>query len=436
MNETSLEVLLALLLVLLVCSAYFSASETAMMSLNRYRLRHLAKQHHKGALRTSRLLANPDRLIGVILIGNNFVNILASSIATVIAIRLWGDAGVLLATAILTVLILIFSEVTPKTVATLYPEQIAYPSSVLLQGLLKLLYPLVWLVSWISSSLLRLCGLRTQPGPDFHLSTEELRTVVDESARKIPRQRQDMLLNVLDLEKVTVNDIMVTRNDVVGIDIDEDMDDILNTLAHSSHTRLPVYNRDLNNVVGILHIRNAARLMVMEAPNKAELLQLTREPYFVPESTPLPTQLVNFQKQQRRIALVVDEYGDVKGIVTLEDILEEIVGNFTSNLSEETTDIHPQADGSYLIDGSTSIREINRSLGWSLPTDGPKTLSGLLTELLESIPDNHVGIRLPGHCAEIIQVKDNIIKTVRMWTLEDTRNDNDDLAEIQANLYD
>lgn len=436
MNHASLEVLFAALLLLLVCSAYFSASETAMMSLNRYRLRHLAKQQHKGALRASRLLANPDRLIGVILIGNNFVNILASSIATIIAIRLWGDAGVLVATGLLTITILIFSEVTPKTVAALHPEKIAYPSSIVLQLLQRLLHPLVWLVSSISNGLLKLCGVQTQSGHDFHLSTEELRTVVDESAKEIPRQRQDMLLNVLDLEKVTVNDIMITRNDVVGIDIDDDMDDILHTLSNSSHTRLPVYNRDLNNVVGILHIRNAARLMVMDEPNKAELLQQTREPYFVPESTPLTTQLVNFQKQKRRIALVVDEYGDVKGIVTLEDILEEIVGNFTTNLSEETTDIHPQGDGSYYIDGGASIRDINRTLGWNLSTEGPRTLSGLLTELLESIPDNHVGIRLPGYCAEIIQVKDNIIKTVRMWPVAGEPQGDEDLSEIQANTHD
>ncbi len=436
MNDASLEFLFITLALLLVCSAFFSGSETAMMSLNRYRLRHLAKQQHKGALRAQRLLSNPDRLIGLILIGNNFVNILASSIATILAIRLWGDAGVLIVTAMLTIVILICSEVTPKTIAALYPERIAFPASVALLWLLKVLHPLVYMVSAASNAILRLFGIRAQPGHDFHLSTEELRTVVDESARKIPRQRQDMLLNVLDLEKVTVNDIMVTRNDVTGIDIDEDIDDILHTLAHSSHTRLPVYNRDLNNVVGILHIRNAVRLMVMDEPNKAELLQLTREPYFVPESTPLTTQLVHFQKEQRRIALVVDEYGDVKGIVTLEDILEEIVGNFTSNLSEETTDIHPQPDGSYLIDGGTSIREINRTLGWKLPTDGPKTLSGLLTELLESIPDNHVGIRLPGHCVEIIQVQDNIIKTVRIWALAAARDGDEDLSEIQANSYD
>ena len=435
MNHASLEVLTISMDLLLICSAYLSGSETAMMSLNRYRLRHLVKQHHKGALRAQRLLENPDRLIGVILIGNNFVNILASSIATIIAIRLWGDAGVLIATAGLTIAILIFSEVTPKTVAALHPEKIAFPSSIILLWLLKALHPLVSLVSAVSNSILKLCGVQSQGVHDIHLSTEELRTVVDESSRKIPRQRQDMLLNVLDLEKVTVNDIMVTRNDVMGIDIEQDIGDILQTLSNSSHTRLPVYNHDLNNVMGILHIRNAARLMVMDEPNKAELLQLTREPYFVPESTPLTTQLVHFQKEKRRIALVVDEYGDVKGIVTLEDILEEIVGNFTSNLSEATTDIHPQPDGSYLIDGGTSIREINRTLDWQLPTDGPKTLSGLLTEQLESIPENHVGIRLPGHCAEIIQVKDNIIKSVRIWHVAPHRDDADH-NEIQANNFD
>ncbi len=434
MNDYSLEFLFVALIVLIACSAYFSASETAMMSLNRYRLRHLAKQKHQGALRASRLLANPDRLIGVILIGNNFVNILASAIGTIIAIRLWGDNGIILSTIILTMVILIFGEVTPKTLAALHPEKIAYPSSLLLGWLQKLLYPLVLIVSSVSNALVRLLGFDAAPGNDHHLSTEKLRSVVHDSARQISRQRQDMLLNVLDLEKVTVNDIMIPRNDVVGIDLEDSMDEILQTLSNSSHTRLPVYKRDINHVVGILHVRNAARLMVMAEPTKDELMQLTRETYFVPESTPLTTQLVNFQKEKRRIALVVDEYGDVKGVITLEDILEEIVGNFTTNLSEETTDIHPQEDGSYLIEGSASIRDINRTLDWSLPTDGPKTLSGLLTEMLESIPDNHVGIRLPEHCVEIIQVKDNIIKTVRMWAL--SPDEVEDHNEMQANTLD
>ena len=384
-------------------------------------------------MRAARLLENPDRLIGVILIGNNFVNIMASSLATIIAIRLWGDSGIFVSTILLTAIILIFAEVTPKTIAALHPELIAYPSSLLLIWLQKIFHPLVWLVGTVSNFLVKLLGFEVSPGNNHHLSTEELRTVVDESSASMPLQRQNMLLNVLDLEKVTVNDIMVPRNEVVGIDLDDDIEEIIESLMNSSHTRIPVYNKDLNNVVGILHMRNITRLMKTEEPNKAELMQLTRDAYFVPESTPLTTQLVNFQKQKRRIAIVVDEYGDVKGIVTLEDILEEIVGNFTTNLSEETSDIHPQPDGSFLIDGSTSIRDINRALDWDLPIDGPKTINGLLTELLESIPDNNVGIRLPFHCAEIIHVKDNMIKTVRMWAHEP---EEDDSSEIQANLFD
>jgi Mg2+/Co2+ transporter CorB len=433
-SDASLEVLFFALIVLLVCSAYFSASETAMMSLNRYRLRHLVKHRHKGAMRAGELLKNPDSLIGVILIGNNFVNVLASSIATIIALRLWGEAGILIATALLTFVILIFGEITPKTIAALHPEKIAYPSSLLLTWLLKVLRPVVWLVGTVSNTLVRLLRMSKSADDSHHLSTDELRTVVDESGRSLSRQRHGMLLNVIDLEKVTVNDIMVPRNEVTGIDLEDDMSDIMQLIVNSQHTRLPVYKKDLNNVIGILHMRGAARLIRMPEVNKAELLQLTAEAYFIPESTPLPTQLVNFQKQKQRIAIVVDEYGDVKGIVALEDILEEIVGNFTTNLSEATTDIHPQDDGSYLIDGATNIREINRVLDWDLPTDGPKTLNGLLTEFLESIPEPHVGIRLPYHRAEIVQVKDNMIKTVRMWAVEPESER--DLTEIQAHIHD
>lgn len=434
MSDASLELLFFLLVVLLVCSAYFSASETAMMSLNRYRLRHLMKHRHKGALRAGELLKNPDRLIGVILIGNTFVNVLASSIATIIALRLWGEAGILIATALLTIVLLVFAEITPKTIAALHPEKIAYPSSLLLVWLLKVLRPVVWLGGYASNALVRLLHLNKAGDENHHLSTEELRTVVDESGRSLSRQRHSMLLNVLDLEKVTVNDIMVPRNDVAGIDLEDDIDTIVQLITNCQHTRLPVYKKDMNNVIGVLHMRNASRLIGMEFINKAELVQLTNEAYFIPESTPLPTQLINFQKNKQRIAIVVDEYGDVKGIVTLEDILEEIVGNFTTNLSEETTDIHPQGDGSYLIEGTTNIREINRVLDWDLPTDGPKTLNGLLTELLESIPEPHVGLRLPYHRAEIVQVKDNMIKTVRMWAVEPESEQ--DHAEMQANIHD
>ncbi len=406
-----------------------------MMSLNRYRLRHMAKHKHKGAMRASALLENPDRLVGVILIGKNFVTILASSIATVIALRLWGEAGILISSFILTIVILIVSEVTPKTIAALHPEKIAYPSSLILVWLLWIFYPFLWVVSKISNALVKLVGFALRTGRTHHLSSEELRTAVDESSASIPAQRQNMLLNVLDLEKVTVNDIMVPRNEVAGIDLELDIDEIMEAIINSQHTRLPVYRNDLNNVIGILHMRGAARFIKMQEINKAKLVQLTHEAYFVPESTPLTTQLINFQKQKRRIALVVDEYGDVKGIVTIEDILEEIVGNFTSNMSEETADIHPQTDGTFLIDGSASIRHINRKLDWDLPTDGPKTLNGLLTEMLENIPESHVGIRLPFHCVEIVHVKDNMIKTVRMWEFEQDLQA-DDESELQANQYD
>jgi Mg2+/Co2+ transporter CorB len=435
-NDASLEILFFSLLLLLILSAWFSCSETAMMSINRYRLRHMAKHKHKGAMRTSALLKNPKRLIGVILIGNNFVNILASAIAAVIALRLWGGAGILISSFILTIVILIVSEVTPKTIAARHPEKIAYPSSFILVWLLWIFYPFVWVVSKISNAFVKLLGFALNTGTHY-LNAEELRTAVDQSSTGLPTRRQNMLLNVLDLDKVTVNDIMVPRNEVAGIDLEMDIDDIVEAIINSQHTRLPVYRNDLNHVVGILHMRGAARFIKMQEVNKAELVQLTREAYFVPESTPLTIQLVNFQKQKRRIALVVDEYGEVKGIVTIEDILEEIVGNFTTNLSEETADIHPQPDGTFLIDGSTSIRNINRQLDWDLPTDGPKTLNGLLTEMLETIPETSVCIRLPFHCAEIMQVKDNMIKTVRMWEMEQNLPlQAADESELQANQYD
>ncbi len=421
MNETSLEVLVGLLIFLIFLSAYFSSSETAMMSLNRYRLRHLTKQGNRGAIRASKLLLKPDRLIGIILTGNNFVNFLAASIGTIIAVRLWGSAGPVISSVFLTIIFLIFAEVTPKTIAALYPEKVAFPSSILLIPLLKICYPVVWLVNAASNYLVRLAGFNESDEVDsHHLSQDELRTVVDESGARIPVRRQSMLLNILDLEKGTVQDIMIPRNEVIGIDLEDDIEDIMKLISSSQHTRLPVFNKNLNNAVGILHMRNTARLFKITDINKAELIQLTREAYFVPESTPLHTQLFNFQKKKRRLALVVDEYGEVQGIVTLEDILEEIVGNFTTNVAEETADIHPQQDGTYLVNGTANIREINRTLDWNLPIDGPKTLNGLLTEELENIPEHNVCIRLPGHYVEIMQVKDNVIKSVRIWESEST----------------
>lgn len=416
MDDASNLTLAGTLVVLLLLSGFFSGSETGMMSLNRYKLRHLAKTGHRGARQSKRLLERTDQLIGVILIGNNFVNILASAIATVLAMRLWGDAGIAIATAGLTLVILIFSEVTPKTLAALYPEKIAFPASYVLGPLLKILYPLVWLLSLITKNVLRLLGVSPNEQGEDHLSREELRTLVNESGALIPKKHQDMLISILDLEKVTVNDIMVPRNEVVGIDLEHDLEDILRQIRSSQHTRLPVYKGDINNVVGILHLRNTGKLLQSESVNKAALMQLCREPYFIPESTPLNTQLINFQKARRRIGIVVDEYGDVLGIATLEDILEEIVGEFTTDFAATSSqDILPQEDGTYIIDGSTPIRTINRVLGWHLPTDGPKTLNGLITETLESIPESNVCLKARSLRIEVLQIKNNVIRAAKVY---------------------
>ncbi len=413
MEDASISSLVGILIFLIFCSAFFSSSETGMMSLNRYRLRHLVKNKHRGAVKASRLLERPDRLIGVILIGNNFVNILASAIATVIAVRLWGDAGIAIATAGLTLIILIFAEVSPKTVAAMYPERIAFPASYILVPLLTLSYPLVWVVNSITNGLLRLFCIKVGEGNNHLLSTEELRTLVHEAGALLPQTNQSMLLGVLELNDVTVNDIMIPRNEVEGIDLEHELEDILNQLSHTSHTRMPVYHGDINRVVGILHMRNLAQLIQQGQVTRAAILQVAREPYFVPESTPLHTQLLNFQNESRRIGLVVDEYGDILGIVTLEDILEEIVGELSAHNKATNLEIHPQDDGSFFIEGTTYIREINKSLGWDLPTDGPKTLNGLITEYLESIPDANVCLNLNSYRFETLQISDNLIKTVR-----------------------
>jgi len=389
-----------------------------MMSLNRYRLRHLVKQKHRGAMRASKLLDRPDRLIGVILIGNNFVNILASAIATMIALRLMGDAGVAVATAMLTLVILIFAEVTPKTVAAIKPEQVAFPASLILSPLLKLLYPFVWVVNTICNGLLRLLGFNAAAKANDHLSAEELRTIVHEAGALIPRRNQSMLLSILDLDTVTVEDIMIPRNEIVGIDIEDGIGTILSTISQSPHTRLPLYQEELNNVVGIVHVRQILPLLHTNNPSKEAFLALAKEPYFVPESTPLNTQLLNFQKRKQWVGLVVDEYGDIQGLTTLEDILEEIVGDMAEEQDHENEDIHPQEDGSFFIDGTTTVRDINKALKWTLPIDGPKTLNGLITERLEEIPQFNVCLRLGEYHLETVQIRDNFIKTVRLQKFE------------------
>ncbi len=405
--------LFATILVLTVLSAYFSSSETAMMALNRYRLRHLVKQKNLAARKANRLLRRPDRLLGVILIGNNFVNFLAASLGTVIGLRLFGDSGVVLAPVVMTIFFLIFAEVTPKTIAAHTPERLAFFSVHILDPLLIALRPLVWFTNTISNALVRPFVKSPEPPGGAPLTADELRTVVDESAR-IPGQHQDMLLGVLDLEHVSVNDIMVPRNEIVGIDVDDDMDEILAVLANSQHTRLPVYKDNVNNVLGMLHLRRLARHLGQGELTRAELMRLTREPYYVPEATPLHTQLIKFKQEKRRIALVVDEYGDIQGIVTLEDILEEIVGEFTTDFAANMPEIHPQPDGSYLIDGTAVLRDINRALDWDLPTSGPKTLNGLILETLETIPEANLCLQVDEFRIETLQVSDNVVKHCRI----------------------
>jgi len=384
------------------------------MSLNRYRLKNLADKKHKGAQRAQRLLETPERLIGLILLGNNLVNILASAIATIIGLRLLGEYGFIFSTIVLTMVILVFAEVTPKTIAALHPERFALPSAFVLAPLLKIFYPLVWLINLFTRGIFKILGISAQARSHYDLSSEELRIVVNEAGTMIPHQHQQMLLSILDLEKVSVEDIMVPRNEITGININDDWQDIIHQLSESQHTRLPVFDGDIDKVLGMIHIRNALHLFSKEESNKEDLQQIIREPYFVPEGTPLNTQLLNFQRQRRRIGLAVNEYGDIQGLVTLEDILEEIVGEFTTDPSVHSKDVHLQEDGTYLVDGSTSIRELNRVLEWNLPTEGPKTLNGLILEYLETIPDPGTSLLIADYPLEIVQTSQNAVKTVHI----------------------
>ncbi len=414
-DDTPIGVLLGALVILILLSAFFSGSETGLFSLNRYRLRHLAKKAKQpGAIRAYDLLKRPDRLIGLILLGNNFVNILASSIATVLCLKLFGEAGIAIATGLLTLVVLIFAEVSPKTVAALHPESVAFPASYVLKPMMKLLYPLVWLVNGIANGILRLFGISTESSQKLHLSSDELRTVVHEAGSMIPHRHQQMLLSILDLEHVTVEDIMIPRNDIVGIDLEEEWPDVVKQITASRHSRLPVYKGGIDNVIGIVHLRNVLAVHHHGELARDEFMKVIREPYFIPEGTPLNMQLLNFQQQRRRIALVVDEYGDIQGLVTLDDILEEIVGEFATDHSALQKDIHPQEDGTYLVDGSANIRDLNRMMKWNLPTDGPKTLNGMIIEYLETIPEAGTSLLLAGYPLEIVQTTANAVKTVRI----------------------
>lgn len=410
--------LFVFLIILLSFSIFFSLAETALLTVNRYRIRHLVRRKHPLAKHVQQLLEQPDRMLGVILLCDTFADIFASAIATVIAIHYLGDRGIVISTIILTILVLILGEIAPKTLATRYPQQIAFISAWPLIILLKILNPIVWFVNSITNSLLHLFGVKIQKLAAEHLSHEELATLVKETGGKISADYQSMLLKILDLEKVTVEDIMVPRNEIVGIDLSEDWDEILEQLTASQYTRLPLYDENIDKVVGMLHVRKVLYLLVEEKLTKKSLLEAAEEIYFIPENTPLNIQLLNFRYTKHHVGLVVNEYGEVQGLVALEDILEEIVGEFTADAFAITNRlITPQKDESYLIDASINVRDLNRLLHCHLSTSGPKTLSGLIIEYLESIPQAPVSVRLNGLIIDILQTKENVIRKVRIKKL-------------------
>lgn len=425
MNDISTGILVIILIVLILLSAFFSGSETALMTLNRYRLKHLSDEGHRGAKLARRLLHRPDRLLGLILLGNNFVNILASAIATIIALRLHGEAGIAIATGLLTLTILIFAEVTPKTLAALKPEKVAFIAAYIYTPLLKLLYPLVWLVNMFANRLLSLFGVHVAEGQKDKISADEFRAVVNEANQFIPGEHTEMLLRILDLENSSVEDIMIPRNEITGIDLTDDWSNIERQITNSQRTRVPVYHDSIDNTVGILHLRKVLNLLARGELNLENVNALIRKAYFIPEGTSLTRQLLNFQKKKRRSALVVDEYGSIQGLVTLEDILEEIVGRFTTDAPTRNFDLYEQDDGSYLIDGGTHIRDINRSLNWSLPQSGPKTLNGLILEHMEIIPEPGTSLMINNYSLEIMRTSNNAVQSVRILPLQKT-NENEE----------
>lgn len=386
-----------------------------MMSINRYRLKHLENEGHAGALRVQKLLQRPDRLIGLILIGNNLVNVFASIIAAHICVRLFGDVGVAIAGVALTIILLIFAEVTPKTLAAIHPEKISFPSSLILSPLLFIFMPIVVALNWITNGILALFKISTKNMDGDKLSQDELRTVVYEAGNMIPKKHLDMLVGILDLEKVTAEDIMVPRSDIMAIDINDEWKDIQKQLVNAQHTRVLLYRDSVDDAVGFVHVRDALRLLSKDQFTKASLLRAVREIYFTPESTPLHILMYKFQAAKERIGLVVDEYGDIQGLVTLEDILEEIIGDFTTSfLPDHSKEANLQQDGSVLIDGSANIRELNKELDWKFPTEGPKTLNGLILEYLEDIPEANISLRIAGYPIEVLEMRDNMVKTVRV----------------------
>lgn len=397
-------------------SAFFSGSETGLMSLNRYRLKHLADKNHGGARRALELLNEPDKLIGLILLGNNFINILITQLATLIGYRLYGETGIAIAAGVLIIVLLVFAEVTPKTIAANKPEKIAFPAAYVYKPLIRVLSPLVLTINFMADIFLRLFLRSSKVSTNDALTSDELRIAVNETRGLIPDSHRDMLISILDLEKVKVEDIMVPRNEIVGIDLEEPWNETLKQITNLSYTRLPIYSGNIDNLLGLTQLRKILPLILKDEFSPESLKALTRPSYFIPEGTPLTTQLINFRKNKRRMGFVVDEYGDIQGLVTIEDLLEEIVGEFTTDPTSLHQPFYQDADGSFLVDGSTHIRDVNRHLSMTLPGEGPRTLNGLILEHMEFIPEASTSLKINNYPIEIMQVKNNMVKTVRLVT--------------------
>jgi Mg2+/Co2+ transporter CorB len=396
-------------------SAFFSGSETSMMAINRYRLKHLVKEKNKSAKRVSKLLERTDRLLGVILIGNNFTHTLSTALATVVAIRIWSDSAVLAVTVFMTIIMIIFAEVMPKTIAALKPESIAFPSSYILKPLSKILSPLITLVSFVSNNVTKLIGIDLDNADKDELKPEELRTLLQTS--RVPKRQEEMLMGIFDMDYLSVNDVMIPKNEIIGIDLNDELEDILKQLQDIDFTYIPCFKDSIDNIQGFLSLNKKADFLGYKNQSKQNLKEELQEPLFVPENTPLYKQLANFQSSGKRVGLIVDEYGDIEGIITLRAILEVIVGEITTE-SIEKMDIMPQADGTYLVEGGMMIREVNRRLDWELPTEGPKTLSGLILEEIQTIPETNIGLTISGYRIETVLIKDNVIKLAKLEKVE------------------
>ncbi len=393
-----------------------------MMALNKYRLKHLIKQNNRSAKRAEKLLQRPDRLLGVILIGNNFVNILAAALTTILCLELFGNSGVFIGSVVLTIIILIFAEVTPKTFAAKNAENIALPASGILKILQKILYPLIWIVNFFSNNLLNLLNVKEKDSNE-DITTEELKSVLENSGDLIPKRYQDMLISILDLDEILIDEIMTPRNEIVGIDLDDSFEKLMQTISENSEEIIPVYEQNLDNLKGVISFNGIKGFLFKQGNSFDDFMEFVNDVYVALENTSLSNQLFNFQKDNKTSAVVVDEYGNVKGLVSINDILEEIVGELSSNQTREKIDFQKQKDGSFLIDGSVSIREINKKLSWDLPLEGPVTLNGLILEKIETIPESNISINLNNYIIETVLIKDNMIKFAKISKISTGENE-------------